>query len=219
MNETNELIIRIKQDGSVSVEENINGVKSFKAITPDSLVNCIDKSLMRGGVASGLLPKNCLSFNANDDGNREICILHPADKADITFFDTEYKDFPLPRTVFRFTISEEGRISSCRLGVIENTDSLKPSTKMYRWPLSNVSNTHICIGNNPLPRCASLHTLSIIPYLVMAMPNNLDHYSATNNRNKMEMRELLEYLKDKQQSCYYEEILVLSGSTLGDFIA
>jgi hypothetical protein len=218
MSTQNEIIIRIKEEGTVSVEESYNGVNSYKAILPDSLLECINKSLLRGGVSSGLLPRNCLSFTEHDNGIKDICILHPEDKADITFMETEYKNFPLPRLVFGFTISSEGRISNSRLGVIENTEMLKPDTKMYRWPLSNVGNTRICLGNNPMPKCTSLHTLGSLPYLIIAIPNNLDLFSAANNRPQAEMRELLEMLKDKQQSYYYEHILLPSGATLGDFV-
>ena len=218
MSMSNELIIRIKEDGSISVEEHKDGIMSYKAIAPDSLLDCINKSILRGSVRSGLLPKNCLSFTANDNGSKNIFILHPEDKTDITFLNAEYKDFPLPRLVFGFSISNEGRISGCRLGVIENSSMIKPDTKMYHWPLSNVSYTHICVGNNTLPKCTSPHTLGSIPYLILAMHNNLDHYSVTSNRMRLEMRDLLELLKDKQQSYYYENILVPSGAVLGDFI-
>ena len=218
MSTQNEIIIRIKEDGSISVEECYEGVKSYKAILPDSLLDCLNKSALRGVVSSGLLPKNCLSFTAHDNGIRDICLIHPEDKADITFLKTEYKDFPLPRLVFGFTISSEGRISNSRLGVIDKGEMAKPDTKMYRWPFSNVSNTRICVGNNPLPKCTSLHTLSSLPYLILSMPNNLDHFSDKNNRSRMEMRDLLELMKDKPQNHYYEHILVPSGATLGDFI-
>jgi hypothetical protein len=51
-----------------------------------------------------------------------ICILFPENKADISYFGTEYEDFPLPRLVFGFHITKEGRVGSCRLGVIDNDD-------------------------------------------------------------------------------------------------
>ena len=221
MSTSDEVNIRLRGDGSIFVEEYKDGVKSFKAITPDSLLGCINASLSFGRVGSGLLPKNCLSFTADSDGSKDICILHPEDKADITFLNAEYKDFPLPRLVFGFKVSNEGLISSCRLGVIEDSSMIKPETKMYRWPLSNVRGTHICVGNNPLPKCksTSTYTLSSLPYLIIGIPNNLDHFSAVNNRMGLEMRELLELLKDKHQSYYYEHILVPSETTLASFIS
>jgi len=219
MSISNELVIRLKEDGSVSVEEYINGVKSYKAITPDSLLDCLNRSLLRGGIASGMLPKGCISFAADDNGNRDVVILHPEDVADISYVGTEYKDFPLPRLVFGFRISSEGRISNCRLGVVGNESNLKPTTPMFIYPFSNVNNNHICLGNNPLPKVQSLHTLGSLPYHILSLDNNNDNFSPSNNKHGLEMRDLLELLKDKQQSYYYEHILMPSEATLGDFIS
>ena len=43
-------VIRISEDGKVTVERDLNGVKSFKQIAPDTLIQCIDRSLLRGAV-------------------------------------------------------------------------------------------------------------------------------------------------------------------------
>ncbi len=66
-----ETLIRINDNGRVIVETENRGVKSFKQITPDSLAECINQSLLRGAVHTGLLPKNCISFSAYDNGNKE----------------------------------------------------------------------------------------------------------------------------------------------------
>jgi len=214
-----EMVICIKPDGSVFVEEYKDGIKSFKAITPNSLIDCINKSLLRGGVASGILPKGCLSYNESDNGSRTITLLHEPDKADISYMGTQYKNFPLPRLVFGFTVSEEGRVSNCRLGVVDNSSVLSPATQMFTYPFSNVSNTQLCVGNNRFPQVKSLHTLGSLIYFILSMDNNNDHFNPVNNKQRLEMRDLMELLKDKQQNYYYEHILLPSGKTLGDFIA
>jgi len=219
MSVSDELIIRIKPDGRVSVEEYKDGVTSYKIIAPDSLLDCISKSLLRGGVTSGLIPRNCLSVNTLDNGDRDVTILHLEDKADISYFGTQYKEFPLPRLIFGFRISNEGRISECRLGVVGNESNLKPTTPMFIYPFSNVSNNRLCIGNNPLPKVQSLHTLGSLTYHILSLDNNNDHFRASNNKAKLEMRSLLELLKDKQQSYYYKHVLISDGTTLGEFIA
>jgi hypothetical protein len=211
-------VIRINGDGRVTVEQDDGGIKSFKQIDPNTLIGCINSSLLRGSVSSGLLPRGCLSFIAGDIGEREVCLVHPERRANISYYGTEYKDFPLPRLVFGFRISKEGRVSSCRLGVVADTDNLKPDSPMYRYPLSNVSGFHLCTGNNVLPRCASLHTLGSLPYYIMAMPNNNDHFRAANNKLGLEMRDLLELLKDKEPAFYYSNVLLLNGAVLNDFI-
>ena len=177
-----ETVIRISSDGKVMIENDAGGVKSFKQIDPDTLVDCINKSLLRGAVHSGLLPKNCISFSSYDDGTRDVVLIHSENRADISYFGTEYKNFPLPRLVFGFRVTKESRVSSCRLGVIANDDILKPDTKMFHYPLSNVSGFSICTGNNVLPKCANLHTLASLPYYIMAMPNNNDHFNPALNK-------------------------------------
>ena len=213
-----ETVIRISDDGRVMVEKNMGSVNSFKQIAPDTLVECINKSLLRGTVYSGLLPKNCLSFSAYDDGNRDIVLLHSESKADISYFGTEYKNFPLPCLIFGFRLSKEGRVSTCRVGVIANEGMIKPDTKMYHYPLSNVSGFHLCTGNNTFPKCASLHTLASLPYYIMAMPNNNDHFNPALNKPGLEMRDLLELMKDKEPEFYYSDVLLPKIETLSGFI-
>ena len=213
-----ETVIRISDDGRVMVEKDEGGVKSFKQISPDALLECINRSLLRGAVHTGLLPKNCLSFSAYDDGNRDIVLLHSESKSDISYFGTEYKDFPLPRLVFGFRLSKEGRVSSVRLGVIEDAGMIKPETKMFHYPLSNVSGFRLCTGNNTFPKCSSLHTLASLPYYIVGMPNNNDIFCPSRNKPGLEMRDLLELMKDKEPGFYYSDILLPNGATLGDFI-
>ena len=213
-----EITIKICDDGDISVVENTNGILSFKMITPDSLLDCINKSLSRGVIMSGLLPRGCLSYAAHDNGDRDICILHDENTTNMIYYDTEYKDFPLPRLVFGFHITGEGRVSSCRLGVVADDDVMKPNTKMFHYPFSNVSGFQLCTGNNILPKCISLHTMGSLPYYVLSMPNNNDHFKSENNSSHLEMRDLLELVKDKKPEFYYSDILVQNGSSLNDFI-
>jgi hypothetical protein len=215
----NEVVIKVRDNGAVTVEDNKDGVRTFKEITPDALLGCINKSLLRGVVISGLLPRGCISFAAYDNGNKDVCILHSENKADITYCGSSYPDFPLPKLVFGFSVTKENRISQCRLGVTGNESHLKPATPMFVYPFSNVSGTRLCTGNNVLPKCQSLHTLSSIPYYILGMDNNNDHFKSANNKPGLEMRDLLELLKDKPVEYYYSHILLPSGSTLGDFIS
>jgi len=215
----NEVLIRICEDGVITVEDDRDGVKGFKEINPDTLLTCINRSLLRGAVFSGLLPKNCVSFAAYDDGDKEVCIIHPESKSNISYYGTPYLDFPLPKLVFGFRITRENQIGGCRLGVAGNDDNLKPTTPMYAYPFGNVSGTRLCTGKNALPKCESLHTLASVPYYIIGMDNNNDNFKKTNNKPELEMRDLLELLKDKTPEYYYSDILIPSGSTLGDFIS
>jgi hypothetical protein len=213
-----DVLIRIRGDGTVAVEDDKDGVKGFKEISPDSLLECINKSLLRGAVFSGLLPQGCLSFTANDNGSKYVVMLHTESRADISYYGTKYPDFPLPKLVFGFSITRENRISQCRLGVADNESRLKPATPMFVYPFSNVSGTNLCTGNNVLPKCESLYTLGSVPYYILSMDNNNDHFTPSNNKPGLEMRDLLELLRDKPPEFYYSDVLVQSKQTLGDFL-
>ena len=213
-----ETIIRIREDGSIVLEELKDGITSFKPISPDSLLGCLNRSILRGAISSGLLPRNCLSFTSHDGGVREVVILHAENRADINYFGTVYKDFPIMRCVFGFSISGEGRVSNCRLGVIAD-EKPRPTTPMFVYPYGNVSGFSLCIGNNPLPQVKSLHTMESLTYLLLSLPNNNDDFSTHKNKLGFQQRELLEFMKDKSPEVYYSDILVSCKSTLGDFIA
>ena len=60
--------------------------------------------------------------------------------------------------------------------------------------------------------------MSSLPYLILEMPNNDDHFTSRSNQLKLEHRDLLEHLKDKDPDYYYEKVLIPSGRTLKDFI-
>ena len=50
------------------------------------------------------------------------------------------------------------------------------------------------------------------------MPNNNDHFNKRHNKPQLEMRDLLELLKDKNPNFYYSDILIPDSRTLMDFI-
>jgi len=213
-----EMVIKINESGVVSVEETVDGIKRVKLIEPDGLIKCISQSLTHG-ISTGLLPGGCLSYIQNDNGDRGISLMFPDSKADISYYETLYRDFPLPKLVFSFRVNSDGRVFDCGLGVTADDKVLKPDTKMFRYPFSNVSGFRLCTGNNILPKCKSLNTLASLPYFILSMPNNNDHFTPRNNKPGLEMRDLLEHLKDKEPEYYYSEILVpFEGVTLNDFI-
>lgn len=193
------------------------GTTVTKEIGYEAFVDCIKNSLKKGLTKSGLLPAGCISFDAGEDGWRYVSIEHPERYADITYGNTLYPHFPLPRLVFRFGLHMGLRVQSCQMGVLAES-RLSPDTPMFHYPFSNVSGFRLCTGGNILPECKSLHTLSSLPYLILEMPNNDDHFFRVHNQMELSHRELLEHLKDKDPSYYYGNILVPNSKTLKDFI-
>ena len=76
----------------------------------------------------------------------------------------------------------------------------------------------ICIGANALPKYKMPHTLMNLPAFLLSIPNNDHSYSPLNSKLRMQYRDLLEHLKDKDPSYYYSDVLIPNGKTLKDFI-
>ena len=218
MDAEQELILHI-DPGSATIKvesRSTEGSIITKRIGYHALVECIKGSLQREMVQSGLLPTGCISYDAGSSGYRSVSIEHLDRYADITYGNTVYPHFPLPRLVFRFGLHMGLRVQSCQMGVVAE-GRLTPDTPMFHYPFSNVSGFHLCTGGNVLPECKSLYTLSSLSYLILEMPNNDDHFTSRNNRLKLEHRDLLEYMKDKSPDHYYEKVLIPSGRTLKEF--
>ena len=54
------------------------------------------------------------------------------------FEKTEYKDFPLPRLVFGFSVSADSLITDVQLRSNGNGQIMTPKSKMFVYPFSNV---------------------------------------------------------------------------------
>ena len=114
-----EVVIHIKEDKSVRLEITENGKTRTKLISPQTLFDCIKGSLSNTPVkvSTGLLPSNIISVTGDESGARYAVVEYLYETADITYMSKEYKDFPLPRLIFGFTVESSGRISQVKLGV------------------------------------------------------------------------------------------------------
>lgn len=217
-----EVVVHIRPlQEQIKVEMRKKGVSSIKNISLDDLVNSITDSKKDSKVVStGFLPENCLSVKISDK-LKSVVIWHPRGRCDYTYFNTLYEDFPMPCLVFGFDIDVSGKVKDYRMAVLDD-EKPKPSTRLYEYPFSNVyRDTRICIGAaNSLPVYEHLHTLASLPNLVLSIPNNDQNFNRENNRPHLDYRELLDHLRDKEPSYYYEHILVprKDGKTLRDFI-
>lgn len=218
MNEEDKLVVHITKEKKIFIETCENGIIAFKPVSADGIMECLKQSINNKlTIHSGILPNNCISYTENDRGYRYAVISFEERMADIMFEKTVYKDFPLPRLVFGFNIDNSGRITGTRLGVTE-VGRLTPKSKMFTYPFSNVSGFSLCTGSNSLPKITSLHQLNGLPYFILKMPNNYDHYSEERTKLKMDYRSLLEHLKDKDSRYYYDNVLIEISKTLNDFI-
>jgi hypothetical protein len=218
MDERGDLTVRITKDGRVLVqEESDGGVLSYKEIEPSAFHNCIKNSLRHMKIASGLLPPGCFHFSTDERDTRYVATALEAQTADVSYEKTQYIRFPLPKLVFGFTVSKNGKLERCRIGIAEDT-KITMESKMYCYPFSNVSGFSLCTGLNQMPNIKTLSQLAGIPYYILSMPNNDDNYSAGKNRLGLESRALFEHLKDKTSDYYYSDVLKLSGETISNFL-
>ena len=213
------LSIHISDDAEITVEERENGIKTVKSISMKDFILCLQDSTKDIiPVRNIVLPKNALFYSFSNKSNEFSAVLeYPYAKADITYMKTKYPDFPLPKLVFGFRISDKGKIRRVYLGVTEN-GILRENSKMFVYPFSNVSNDFsLCTGGNALPEINSPYSLSNMPDYILSLPDNDDHFKPENNILKLGHRELMEHLADKTPEYYYSDILIPSGKTLADF--
>jgi hypothetical protein len=215
-----EITVRIRPlDGTIRVEEHTGNIVAVKNVSPDSLIACLEKGIkVSKTIKSGFLPANCVSYDV-DDYQRTFTIWIPPGYIDLTYYKTVYEHFPLPAMAFSFALTSSGSTHSRRLTVIAD-EMPSPKTKTYKYPFSNVfGDGRICTGAaNSMPVYKEARTLGTLPYHILRLPNNDDEYSRNNNKQKLLYRDLLEHLKDKDPSYYYEHILIPNGAVLQDFI-
>lgn len=214
-----EMVLRIREDKSIRLEFQENGESRTKVISVDTLIECVKNSLSGVRINTGLLPASSLSVTVDTDrAQRYVTMEFPDETATVTYMKTEYSDFPLPRLLFGFRLEESGRISGVNMGV-PNLGKLTPDTQMFCYPFSNVSRFSLCTGANSLPHIQSLQQLSNLPYYILSLPDNDDHYTERHNRLNLGHRDLLEHLRDKDRKYYYEQVLVpMPNTTLKNFI-
>jgi len=212
------LSIHISDSAEIFVEERKNGIKSCKCISLDDLLVCIKSSIREiKPIYRAVLPKNALFYSCcPETGDFSAAMEYPYNKADITYMNTEYKDFPLPKLVFGFKVAGK-KIKKVYLGITGN-GILRESSLMYTYPFSNVSKDFVlCTGGNALPEIKSPYSLSNMPDYILSLPDNDDYYNIRHNRLELGHRELMEHLADKSPEHYYSDILIPSGKTLSDF--
>ena len=213
-------VIRISSErAEIVVEQEHGGITSRKTLTPAALAQCVLESRYDDREHfSGLLPEHCLCVTISAQGTKYF-IRYPELFADISYFGTEYEHFPIPRLIFAFQrATETGKILGSRLCVVKD-ERLTMDTPTYIYPFSNVyAEGRICLGNNALPVYKDPTRISTLANFILRMPNNNDNFKPGNSRLKLEYRELLEHLKDKEPDYYYSDVLIPDGKTLKDFI-
>lgn len=217
---TRDMILRVspKRNTLIVEEQKPGGAVACKEISPLELYFAINSCYTsRDFLCSGFLPENCLHVSMNSV-ERHFILWNPELRADITYKDTTYPNFPLPRLVFGVRMLEGGKVAECSIGVVAD-EKPSPETPMFHYPFSNVyADGTVCSGNNIMPCYRKLQALRNFPRYLLELPDNDDMYNPANNKLGLKHRNLLELLKDKDPAFYYSDILVPNKKTLDDFI-
>lgn len=216
----NDMLIRISpKRGSIILEEKQeNGIIAYKEVSLLDFYYVLNQSYRDEQITnSGILPPNCLRVMI-DGKDRRYLLWNPELRADLTYGNTEYPDFPIPRLVIDVRVLETGKVADCAIGVVaDETPTL--DTVMYHYPFSNVyENGSVCTGNNNLPKYRNPLALRHFPRYLLGLPDNDDMFDPQKNKLGLSHKQLMEHLKDKDPSYYYEHILIPNGKTLRDFI-
>ena len=102
--------MRFREDKCIRLEFLENGEQRTKMISADILFNCLAKSLSDTRITTGLLPDNAVSVTVDEDHGQRYAVLEfPEERAAVTYMNTEYPNFPLPRLLFGFRIEDSGQ--------------------------------------------------------------------------------------------------------------
>ena len=117
---TQDVIIRVSQAKSTIIieERKPGGIIAYREVSPLELYYAINGSYTSNDfLETGFLPEHCLHV-AMSAAERCYVIWNPELRADVTYRDTEYQNFPIPRLVFGLRVLENGKVAECSMGVV-----------------------------------------------------------------------------------------------------
>ena len=91
---------------------------------------------------------------------------------------------------------------------------ISPAFNAFNLWMLLISNNYHLISGGTFP----LHKAVNLPAFLLSIPNNMHSYYKTHNKLGLEYRDLMEFLKDKEPSFYYSDVLIPNEWTLGRFI-
>ncbi len=217
MNNLTGLKFYFNEDLNLVVDDFRGKTVRHKVVSLDEFVKLLEDNVEISTVNTGVLPDRCVSYQENHEGTKYVVMDLGVFRMNLTYENTTYENFPLPRLLYGFVVDKDFKIKKVRVAVAD-MGQLRESTSLYKYPFSNVSGFNMCTGSNSLPKLKSLRQLNGIPYYIFSMPDNNDYYKPDRTKLNMEYRNMLEFLKDKDEKYYYGNVLIPTGKTLADFI-
>lgn len=220
-------LLEIKDDGSVAITHEDNGITVVKEVTLGDVAKLF-YSLVQDDIKEGkwfstsVLPPEVIAYGENEKGEI-ISVVLPWGPGTLPFiyYTTVFQAIPYPRLVFKFILGRDKENAEYRFirtyvaAVIEK-GNLHDDTPLYHYPFSHVSGTLMCTGNAVFPTFKSLFEVATkLPRLILTVPNENDSYTNDVNASHLPLRELLQVLDGQDEfPCEWLSPLKI---TLGEF--
>ena len=214
---SSEINICLKNNDSIIVTTNDNGINKIKEITFDDLINCLIQAKIQedgqditheykdSGVLGNSDNVNTIRYFTEEKTQTKIYVMHRKNNiVNINYYDTVYKNIHLPDILFAAKIVNNKFVSSY-VCCVKKTNVIEEGTKLYRFPLSNVyADTRVCWGANKVFsfNIQTIRDINKLPYIFLTAPYNDDMYACGNN---MPFRKLME--KIQKENNFDESIL------------
>lgn len=193
-------------DKTVKVHSKINGISTSKIITINDLIEIIESSYVDAYDTgenetlkeldnTGILPHfehiKTLKLVKFTENKYNLYLLRENKPVTMNFANDYFDSVKLPKLVFKISITN---LVVTRADVYAIKDKIvSPETKLYRYPLSNVSRSGICFGSIKRPVYQSIQNAFSFPDFFLSTKMNMDYFKQ-NNKSDLDVRPFLEHL-------------------------
>lgn len=215
--------IEINENNVCKVIYDNDGIKISKKIAYGTLIDLLNASTSEFRehinkediIYSEILPGDKLISTVQIKNIPKIksvwyVLLREGQNVDMRYNNNVYRKVAMPKTIFAIKVCNN-RCASLRICCIKD-NFINNETIIYKYPYSNVFDTRsVCLGGNMINNydLGNITNISMIPEMFLAMDNNNDGYSNSNNSGFI-YEELLNLLEG---SSFDNDILSKSHNT------
>lgn len=132
-------------------------------------------------VSTPILPKGTVLYQEESDGTKIVVLERERARRDVIFHNTPYSQVGHPKLLFAFIV-KGNRIMECQVVAVKDV-TLKPKSKLFRYPFSNVYNSNrACWPELKEINIKNLFEIQNLPDLFFSSPANNDLFEGVNLR-------------------------------------
>ncbi|MFL0364637.1 hypothetical protein ACH0BF_16660 [Pseudobacillus sp. 179-B 2D1 NHS] len=185
-------------------------------------------------VSSSILPERCLAYSQylkaegidedepykfNQEYER-FWIEIPKQRWDISVYNTFFLDTGFPRMLIGYNVSKAtGQVSVHKLFALkDNGKRIKETDLLYKFPFSNVSEGHLCIGTTKLPTIKHTSELTEIHHKILFSSPFTNDWYQQESRNHSGLENVRELAMALTENDFPEEWLVSKALRVEDIL-